>query len=417
MAEAEETFEGLPCLKCAGYLAKRGQKNKRWCKRWCIFQSGVIKYYTEKNGKLQGVVNTTLSSKDDIQILESPEPSCKIFPNLGFSFHVRTPQRTWLFVAQTEEERKLWIETISKACATNRRRIIMEGVVEKQGGMIKNWKSRWLVQDSLGVLYYYVDDSLGELQGQIDLLTATEVSLSDNSDEIVLLTKSRTWKFRGVANREGWVDSLETAIHRYEQLRKRLESLITEQEVSWSQNESDFRKVWGACYPDLDFPGPNSKQWKKCGFQSYDPTLDFRGLGYFSLQTLVHFAETRPKELSDIVQRIEREAAEFYYPRLASFCALLYGLYDMLLENPSFQRLFLHETFEVAFKEVFVVFYIQFDMLWRAKQKQYMQFQDFQKEILGSFRKILDDQPGSINALKTWITSIADYVSIAGSTS
>ena len=69
----------------------------------------------------------------------------------------------------------------------------MAGVVEKQGGMIKNWKSRWLVQDSLGVLYYYVDNSLDELQGQIDLLTATKVSPSDNSDEIVLQTKARTW--------------------------------------------------------------------------------------------------------------------------------------------------------------------------------------------------------------------------------
>ncbi|KAF7029420.1 hypothetical protein CFC21_041174 [Triticum aestivum] len=52
----------------------------------------------------------------------------------------------------------------------------------------------------------------------------------------------------------------------------------------------ELKALWFAFFPGTDLWGITSEQWKEMGWQGTDPSTDFRGGGFISLENLLFFA-------------------------------------------------------------------------------------------------------------------------------
>ncbi|EPS59925.1 hypothetical protein M569_14880, partial [Genlisea aurea] len=81
--------------------------------------------------------------------------------------------------------------------------------------------------------------------------------------------------------------------HFYDQ---RLRSLRNRTKVYFGitrpDHEEALRALWHAAYPEKELHGLVSDQWKDMGWQGKDPSTDFRGAGFISLENLLFFAKT-----------------------------------------------------------------------------------------------------------------------------
>ncbi|CAN1246385.1 ELMO domain-containing protein A [Linum grandiflorum] len=60
------------------------------------------------------------------------------------------------------------------------------------------------------------------------------------------------------------------------------------------EHQDALKKLWRLAYPDRQLPALKSELWKEMGWQGCDPSTDFRGGGYISLENLIYFATTYP---------------------------------------------------------------------------------------------------------------------------
>lgn len=85
----------------SGYLDKRGKFNKAWKKRFCVLlDDGIFEYYAQCDDprpKGRILVNEIKSLGAGISL-----PNREVF-------HVVTKDRTWIFAAEDDRTRDLWI--------------------------------------------------------------------------------------------------------------------------------------------------------------------------------------------------------------------------------------------------------------------------------------------------------------------
>ncbi|CBI29161.3 unnamed protein product, partial [Vitis vinifera] len=55
-----------------------------------------------------------------------------------------------------------------------------------------------------------------------------------------------------------------------------------------------LRELWILAYPGRELPSLKSELWKEMGWQGTDPSIDFRGGGFISLENLIFFAKKYP---------------------------------------------------------------------------------------------------------------------------
>nr|GFC90422.1 hypothetical protein [Tanacetum cinerariifolium] len=55
-----------------------------------------------------------------------------------------------------------------------------------------------------------------------------------------------------------------------------------------------LRALWKAAFPEEELRDLISEQWKEMGWQGKDPSTDFRGGGFISLENLLFFARNFP---------------------------------------------------------------------------------------------------------------------------
>ncbi|XP_057449220.1 uncharacterized protein LOC130740579 isoform X2 [Lotus japonicus] len=68
--------------------------------------------------------------------------------------------------------------------------------------------------------------------------------------------------------------------------------LITLRHFFWR----DFcRALWNAAFPEEKLHGLISDQWKEMGWQGKDPSTDFRGGGFISLENFLFFSRNFPE--------------------------------------------------------------------------------------------------------------------------
>ena len=61
--------------------------------------------------------------------------------------------------------------------------------------------------------------------------------------------------------------------------------------------QETLQKLWSCAFPGEPWPeGLKSQRWTAMGWQRDDPTSDFRGGGYFSLQMLLYLAQVSGRQ-------------------------------------------------------------------------------------------------------------------------
>ncbi|XP_021895461.1 ELMO domain-containing protein 2-like [Carica papaya] len=78
---------------------------------------------------------------------------------------------------------------------------------------------------------------------------------------------------------------------RFRNLQQRLEVPFDGSRV---EHQDALKQLWRLAYPNRELPSLKSKLWKDMGWQGEDPSTDFRGGGFISLENLIFFAKKYP---------------------------------------------------------------------------------------------------------------------------
>ncbi|KAL2228097.1 ELMO domain-containing protein A [Sesamum indicum] len=155
---------------------------------------------------------------------------------------------------------------------------------------------------------------------------------------------------------------------------------------SSSEHQDALRQLWRLSYPDRKLPSLKSEVWKEMGWQGSDPSTDFRGGGFISLENLIFFAKTYPEAFQNLLHKRDGKRSEWEYPFAVAginVSFMLVQMLDLQSGNPStlagHRFLELLREDEMAFDNLFCIAFKLLDAQWLAKRASYMEFNDVLK--------------------------------------
>ncbi|CAN1765490.1 ELMO domain-containing protein A, partial [Linum perenne] len=150
------------------------------------------------------------------------------------------------------------------------------------------------------------------------------------------------------------------------------------------QHQDALKQLWRLAYPDRQLPALKSELWKEMGWQGCDPSTDFRGGGYISLENLIYFARTYPNSFQSLLHKKDGKRAEWEYPFAVAGIHISFTLAQMLD---------LQERDEMAFDNLYCVAFQMMDAQWLAKRASYMEFNDVMKATRNQLERelVLED--------------------------
>ncbi|KAF3787638.1 ELMO domain-containing protein A [Nymphaea thermarum] len=152
------------------------------------------------------------------------------------------------------------------------------------------------------------------------------------------------------------------------------------------EHQEALRALWSAAFPDEELRDLISEQWKQMGWQGKDPSTDFRGGGFISLENLLFFAKTYPKCFQDLLRKQDGDRAMWEYPFAVAgvnITFMLIQMLDLLSVKPQtllgaiFVKL-LSEN-EWAFDLLYCIAFKMMDQQWLAMRATYMDFNSVMK--------------------------------------
>ncbi|XP_039048335.1 uncharacterized protein LOC120189069 isoform X2 [Hibiscus syriacus] len=155
-----------------------------------------------------------------------------------------------------------------------------------------------------------------------------------NSAEVV--AGSAAWLGRGLScvcaqRREGdarpSVDLTPSEEECLQRLQKRIDIAY---DSSILEHQEALRALWNAAFPEEELRGLISEQWKEMGWQGEDPSTDFRGGGFISLENLLFFAREFPKSFMDLLWKQEGNRSAWGYPFAVAGVNITFMLIQML---------------------------------------------------------------------------------------
>ncbi|KAH9706535.1 ELMO domain-containing protein [Citrus sinensis] len=205
-------------------------------------------------------------------------------------------------------------------------------------------------------------------------------------------------------------------------LQQRLEVPFDGSQV---EHQDALKQLWRLAYPGRELPPLKSELWKEMGWQGTDPSTDFRGGGFISLENLIFFAKKYPvcpfleidmdlfylKQLRfyylllevvgrDSFQRLlhkqDGTRAEWEYPFAVAGINISFMLIQMLdlqsgkpSSSAGIRFLELLEKDEMAFDNLYCVAFRMMDAQWLAKRATYMEFNDVLKSTRAQLEREL----------------------------
>ncbi|XP_078446745.1 ELMO/CED-12 family protein [Wolffia australiana] len=166
-------------------------------------------------------------------------------------------------------------------------------------------------------------------------------------------------------------------------LRKRLE---VPYDGSQLDHQHALKELWKLAYPGRQIPPLKSELWKDMGWQGTDPSTDFRGGGFISLENLIFFAKKYPDAFRKLLNKEEGNRSEWEYPFAVAginISFMLSQMLDLQSELPSskvgirFVQLLAAD--EAAFDELYCVAFKLLDAQWLARRASYMEFNEIVK--------------------------------------
>ncbi|RWR79674.1 ELMO/CED-12 family protein isoform 1 [Cinnamomum micranthum f. kanehirae] len=161
--------------------------------------------------------------------------------------------------------------------------------------------------------------------------------------------------------------------------------------------QDSLRQLWKLAYPNRNLPSLQSELWKEMGWQGPDPSTDFRGGGFISLEKLIFFAKNYLQHAigfmhhgQDSFQRLlhkqDGKRAEWEYPfdvAGINISFMLVQMLDLQSGGPTsvagIRSLEQLGEDEEAFDNLFSVAFQIMDAQWLAKHASYMEFNDVLK--------------------------------------
>ncbi|XP_012070343.1 ELMO domain-containing protein A isoform X2 [Jatropha curcas] len=152
------------------------------------------------------------------------------------------------------------------------------------------------------------------------------------------------------------------------------------------EHQEALKQLWRLAYPGRELPSLKSELWKEMGWQGSDPSTDFRGGGFVSLENLIFFAKKYPDSFQRLLHKKDGTRAEWEYPFAVAginISFMLVQMLDLQTGKPSTRAgirflEFLAED-EMAFDNLYCVAFQMMDAQWLAKRASYMQFNDVLK--------------------------------------
>ncbi|XP_008812012.2 ELMO domain-containing protein A isoform X1 [Phoenix dactylifera] len=174
-------------------------------------------------------------------------------------------------------------------------------------------------------------------------------------------------------------------------LRQRLEVPFDGSRV---EHQDALKQLWRLAYPNREIPPLKSELWKEMGWQGSDPSTDFRGGGFISLENLIFFANNYPDSFQMLLKKQEGKRAEWEYPFAVAGINISFMLIQMLdlqsagmpTSKAGARFLELLGEDEKAFDNLYCVAFRMLDAQWLAKRASYMEF----NEVLTSTRAQLE---------------------------
>ncbi|XP_073272642.1 uncharacterized protein [Primulina huaijiensis] len=165
---------------------------------------------------------------------------------------------------------------------------------------------------------------------------------------------------------------------------------------SFSEHQDALRQLWRLAYPDRRLPSLKSELWKDMGWQGSDPSTDFRGGGFISLENLIFFAKTYPEAFQNLLHKRDGNRSEWEYPFAVAGINISFMLAQMLdLQSGKPSTLAGHHFLEslgedeMAFDNLFCVAFKMLDVQWLAKRASYMEFNDVLKSTRAQLEREL----------------------------
>ncbi|XVF06718.1 hypothetical protein REPUB_Repub06bG0074900 [Reevesia pubescens] len=152
------------------------------------------------------------------------------------------------------------------------------------------------------------------------------------------------------------------------------------------EHQDALKQLWRLAYPNRELPSLKSELWKDMGWQGPDPSTDFRGGGFISLENLIFFAKKYPESFQRLLHKQDGNRADWEYPFAVAginISFMLVQMLDLQSGKPSslsgIRFLELLEEDEMAFDNLYCVAFQMMDAQWLVKQASYMEFNDVLK--------------------------------------
>ncbi|KAF7839570.1 ELMO domain-containing protein C isoform X1 [Senna tora] len=161
-----------------------------------------------------------------------------------------------------------------------------------------------------------------------------------------------------------------------------------------------LRALWSATFPGQELHGLISEQWKEMGWQGRDPSTDFRGAGFISLENLLFFAKTFSISFQRLLRKQGGKGAAWEYPFAVAGVNITFMIMQMLDLDATKPRTFIRPVFlqmlsenEWAFDLLYCVAFMVMDKQWLERNATYMEFNDVLKSTRVQVEKelLMDD--------------------------
>ncbi|XP_022933026.1 ELMO domain-containing protein A-like isoform X2 [Cucurbita maxima] len=174
------------------------------------------------------------------------------------------------------------------------------------------------------------------------------------------------------------------------------------------EHQEALRALWNVAFPEEELRGLISEQWKEMGWQGKDPSTDFRGGGFISLENLLFFARNFPKSFQDLLRKQEGDRSLWEYPFAVAGVNITFMLIQMLDLEAVKPRTLVGATFlkflaenDSAFDILYCITFKLMDHEWLAMRASYMDFntvmkatrRQLEKELLAEDISRLEELP------------------------
>ncbi|XP_020211710.1 ELMO domain-containing protein A [Cajanus cajan] len=192
---------------------------------------------------------------------------------------------------------------------------------------------------------------------------------------------------------------------RLRRLKRRMKVFF---DASRLDHQDALRALWSASFPGQELQSLISDQWKEMGWQGRDPSTDFRGAGFISLENLLFFAKTFSISFQRILKKQGGKGAIWEYPFAAAGVNITFMIMQMLDLDATKPMTFVRAVFlqmlsenEWAFDLLYCVAFVVMDKQWRERNATYMEFNDvlkrtrlqLEKELLMGDVLRIEDMP------------------------